>query len=95
MFRASDVRRVQMALDTALPPPYEGTITLDDTRRTLKIVILDPDNEALTVAQTAFAFQDGKFWKGKLQPPQDELDSMATRLAQICAAYVPPVPAEG
>jgi hypothetical protein len=94
MFRQSDVRRVTHAIDTALPPPYEASVTVEDSRKTLRVIILDPDHEHLTVAQTAFHFQEGKAWRALMQPPQEELDSMATRLAQLCMAYVPPVPAE-
>lgn len=87
MFRQADIRRVQMALDTAIPQPYEAVLTLEDSKRSLMIRIADPDNAAQTIAQASFPFQEGRSWRARMQPSEDDLTETVQRLTAICAQH--------
>lgn len=91
-FRQNDVRRVQSAIDMHLPEGFTAAVTLEDSRRTLMVQIPDPANDALTVAQVSFPFDESPGWRNRLQPTNEDAEATATRLAAICAAYVSPAP---
>lgn len=87
-FRTSDKNRVQMALDAALPSPYEAIVTLEDGRRTIKAIVPDPDNDTLTVTQASWAFEAGL--STQMQPSESDLNYTVARMAVHCGNYTPP-----
>jgi hypothetical protein len=86
MFRPSDVRRVQTAFDDNLDPPYEAEIQLDGERLALRVIIMDPDDPALTVAQAIWPF-DQSLDKSVKQPADAEIASIVEVQKQICVDY--------
>lgn len=86
MFRPSHVRRVQKVLEDALPSPYEAQVRLEEGRTKLRVVIMDPDEQDLPVAQTVWEYDPVAIALGKL-PRDDELEAIASRLSTVCAEY--------
>lgn len=86
MFLPSDVRRVQAAFDAGLDAPYEAQVQLENMRKTLRVVIMDPDDETLPVAQAYWWFDENAL-KGTKQPRDDELFAIIAAHRQICADY--------
>lgn len=86
MFRPSDVRRVQAAFDAGLDAPYEAEVQLENMRKTLRVVIMDPDEPALPVAQTVWWFDDGAD-KSVKQPSDAELGAIVGQHIRICTDY--------
>lgn len=85
MFRPSDARRVQAAFDTDLLPPYEAELTIEDDRKTLRVVVKDPDDPALTVAQAVW-WHDPKAVHTK-QPADGELGVIVHAIMVACSEY--------
>lgn len=85
MFRPSDVRRVQAAFDAGLPAPYEATVTVEDSRITMRVSIMDPDDDTLPVAQAVWTY-DAAF-KYRKQPTDAELADIVTSMTQACNEY--------
>lgn len=86
MFRPSDERRVQKAFDETLTPPYEAEIQLEDGRKTMRVVIMDPDDPSLPVAQAVWWFDDSAL-KGRKQPADEEISLIAGQMNGVCADY--------
>lgn len=86
MFRPSDERRVQKAFDDTLEAPYEAEIQLEDNRKTMRVVIMDPDDPALPVAQAVWWF-DPTALKGRKQPADEEIALIAAQMNRVCADY--------
>lgn len=86
MFRPSDVRRVQAAFDAALTPPYEAQTTLEDDRKTLRVVIEDPDEARLIVAQAVWWFDESKARETK-QPADAEIATILNAMQVACSEY--------
>lgn len=86
MFRPSDVRRVQKVLDDTIEAPYEAEIQLEDGRKTMRLVIMDPDDETLPVAQAVWWF-DPDALKGRKQPEDAEILVIARQMNGVCADY--------
>lgn len=89
MFLPSDKRRVQAAFDAKMPEPFEATVTLEEERAAMRVVVLDPDNDQLVVAQAMWWYEEPRT-PGKVQPANAEVDSIAAAFVQICSEYVPP-----
>lgn len=85
MFRNSAVARVQAAFAAAIPAPYEAEIKLEDDRNTMRVVVTDPDDPALPIAQVIWQWDI----KGptRLQPSDEEIAVIANSFALICADY--------
>lgn len=85
-FRPSDVRRVQAAFDAGLDAPYEAQIQLENMRKTMRVVIMDPDDEQLPVAQAVWWF-DPDALKGVKQPRDEEIAGIVASHKRICEDY--------
>lgn len=86
MFRPADQRRVQAAFDEGLDPPYDAQIQLENMRRTMRVVIMDPDDASLPVAQAVWWFDDMAL-KGVKQPSDTEIAAIIDRMKRICSDY--------
>lgn len=86
MFRPSDERRVQAAFDTDLLPPYEAAITMEDNRKSMRVVVADPDDQKLTVAQAIWWFDDRAPRSAK-QPADDEIGTIVAAFMVACSEY--------
>lgn len=86
MFRPSDERRVQAAFDAGLDAPYEAELLLEDGRRTMRVRVMDPDNQEIPVAQ-AIWWHDPAAPKTRRQPDDGEVARLVTEFNGICAAY--------
>lgn len=86
MFRPSDVRRVQAAFDEGLEAPYEAQVQLENMRKTLRVEIMDPDDETLPVAQSVWWFNDLAPKTAK-QPAEAELGAIVASMRQVCTEY--------
>lgn len=86
MFRPSDVRRVQAAFDQALEAPYEAQVQLTGDRKSMRVVIMDPDDETLPVGQAIWTFDDTAP-KTMGQPSAAEVSSIVTSLKVVCDEY--------
>lgn len=86
MFKPSDVRRVQAAFENALEGPYEAEVQLENMRKTMRVVIMDPDDPALPVAQAIWWFNDAAA-KTVKQPSDAEIASVVASHLRICADY--------
>ena len=87
MFKTSDIRRVRMAFDVALPPPYEATVDHADGRKTITVRIEDPDHPEICVASCSFPILEGKLWASRLQPTQDDIVATVARMVEHVRAY--------
>jgi hypothetical protein len=85
MFRSSDQRRVQSALDDALPAPYEAQVTIENGRLMLKACVMDPDNAAMPVVQAFWTYSPG--YRTKKQPEDAEILEIAAGFVTACDAY--------
>lgn len=86
MFRPADVRRVQKAFDLALDPPYDAEVRLENERRTMRVVIMDPDDSSLPVAQAVWWFNPDAM-KGSKQPLDNEVAAIADEMNRVCTDY--------
>lgn len=86
MFMPSDKRRVQAAFDTDLIPPYEAQVFLEDDRKTMRVVIADPDDAQLTVAEAIWWFDDSRTREFK-QPADGEIGSIVQAMMVACSEY--------
>lgn len=86
MFRPSDTRRVQAACDLEIQPPYEAQIQLENMRKTMRVVIMDPDDASLPVAQAVWWYDD-KAPKDAKQPSAAELATIVASMQRACDDY--------
>lgn len=86
MFRPSHVRRVAKILEDALPPPYEAEVQLEEGRVKLRVVIMDPDEPDLAVAQAWWEYDEAAAKLGMF-PREAELKAIADRLSTVCTEY--------
>lgn len=86
MFRPADGKRVQKAFDDLLEPPYEAQVQLENMRKTMRVVIMDPDDESLPVGQAVWWF-DEKQPKSVKQPADDEIATIVESLRKVCEDY--------
>lgn len=86
MFRPSDVRRVQAAYDAALDPPYEAQVQLENMRKTMRVIIMDPDDQQLPVAQAVWWF-DTDAPRTVKQPADAEVAATAASHKRVCTDY--------
>lgn len=86
MFRPADVRRVQAAFDEGLDPPYDAQVQLENMRKTMRVVIMDPDNPALPVGQAVWWFDENAH-KGVKQPADAEIAAILGSLRKVCDEY--------
>jgi hypothetical protein len=85
MFRPSDERRVQAMFERLLPAPYEADTYLEEGRTVLRVEVLDPDDQTLTVASGLWTYDPDI--KHKKQPTDEELEDIALRVTAICLRY--------
>ena len=85
MFRPSDERRIQAILDALIPPPYEAELSLEDERKTLRVVIADPDDAGLIVAQAVWTYDEKAI--EQRQPRDGDLEATLHSLQAACAGY--------
>lgn len=83
MFMPSDQRRVRAAFDGALPQPYEADITMGEGRKSIRVSVLDPDDETLFVAQATWLFEEPRPANRK-QPSDEELAEIVKAFITIC-----------
>jgi hypothetical protein len=85
MFRPSDERRVQTVFDSFLLVPYEANIYLEQGCTVLRVEVLDPDDQTLTVASGSWTYDPDI--KHKKQPTDDEVSAIAMSVAVACLRY--------
>lgn len=89
-FRPGDVRRVEAAFEEVLPAEYAAEITLSRDRKTMTVVVMDPDNPEIYVVNAQFDFNE-KPMKGLNntlnQPPDAEVMRIAGEFAHVCTHY--------
>lgn len=89
-FRPSDVRRVEGTFLEAMPEEYGVEVELSKDRKHLQVVVMDPDNPAIYVANAQFDFVEEPLKKRGIipeQPPQEDVLRMAADFAHICTDY--------
>lgn len=86
MFRPSDVRRVQAEFDDTLEAPFEAQVQLENKRMTMRVVIMDPDDESLPVGQAVWWF-DENIPRNVKQPSLEEVKLIRAQLNRVCIDY--------
>lgn len=81
-FKNSDRNRVATAMEALLPHPYEATVTIEDDRQTLRVLINCPDTD-LPVGGATWNYDERApiEW---LQPQSGEIAPIAKDLVKIC-----------
>lgn len=82
MFRPSDERRVQAALDRLLPAPYEADIYVEEQRTVLRVEVLDPDDPSLPVANARWTYDPQITYRK--QPDDAEIVEIAASIVEVC-----------
>jgi hypothetical protein len=86
MFRNSDLRRVQFYFDGHLEAPYEAECSLSADRLELRVMVRDPDNDALVVSSGSWTFNP-RLDRSVKQPSDEEVLDIVRAHARICSEY--------
>jgi len=86
MYMPSDHRRIRAAFDGTMPAPYEADVIMGEGRKSIRVCVLDPDDETKTVAQAMWEFEESKLRNGK-QPSDAELAEIVKAFVDICNAH--------